>query len=155
MIASLRTGLHVLAALCVAGLFLPSLVAPALGLGEDMIAEEKKLRPDPVLIAEMKIIRDLTLDIHSLVTHRRLSPAAGRSFQEKIKASLSRIEAGTTLIGEPRDSLTALVQDISAGAAAIAGKDPSTEPIDGIVLIDDALARYGTLFDDPAWEPFR
>ncbi|WP_439541605.1 hypothetical protein [Hyphomicrobium sp.] len=155
MIASLRTGLHVLAALCVAGLFLPSLMGPAFGLGEDMIAEEKKIRPDPVLITEMKIIRDLTLDIHSLVTHRRLSPAAGRTFQEKIKASLGRIEAGTMLIGEPRDSLTALVQDISAGAAAIAGKDASTEPIDGIVLIDDALARYGTLFDDPAWEPLR
>lgn len=161
MIASLRTGLHVVVGLCVAGLFLPSLVGPARGLGEDMIAEdkkiaeEKKIRPDPVLIAEMKIIRDLTLDIHSLVTHRRLSPAAGRTFQDKIKASLGRIEAGTTLIGEPRDSLTALVQDISAGAAAIAGKDPSTEPIDGIVLIDDALARYGTLFDDPAWEPLR
>jgi len=155
MIASRRGAMRLLAALCVAGLFLPSLLTPALALGEDMIAEEKKIRPDPVLVAEMKIIRDLTLDIHSLVTHRRLSPAAGRSFQDKIKAALGRIQAGTTLIGEPRDSLTALVQDISAGAAAIAGMDASTEPIDGIVLIDDALARYGTLFDDPAWEPLR
>jgi hypothetical protein len=155
MIASRQFGLGIAATLVMSGLFLLSLVAPALALGEDMIAEEKKIRADPVLVAEMKIIRDLTLDIHSLVTHRRLSPAAGRSFQDKIKASLGRIQAGTTLIGEPRDSLTALVQDISAGAAAIAGKDPSTEPIDGIVLIDDALARYGTLFDDPAWEPLR
>jgi hypothetical protein len=155
MNASRRTGLGVLAALCVAGLLLPSLVSPVLALGEDMIVEETKIRPDPVLVAEMKFIRDLTLDIHSLVTHRRLSPAAGRSFQDKITASLSRIQEGTTLIGDPRDSLTALVQDITAGAAAIAGKDPSTEPMDGIVLIDDALARYGTLFDDPAWQPLR
>jgi hypothetical protein len=155
MIASRRKGFGLLAALCVAGLSLPLLVAPALALGEDMIAEEKKLRPDPVLAAEMKIIRGLTLDIHSLVTHRRLSPAAGQSFHNKITAAVSRIQEGTTMIGDPPDSITALVQDISAGAAAIAGKDPSTEPIDGIVLIDDALARYGTLFDDPTWQPLR
>jgi hypothetical protein len=155
MITSRQWGQGIVAASSMCGLFLLAVMTQAYALGEDMIAEEKKNRPDPVLMAEMKVIRDLTLDIHSLVTHRRLSPAAGRSFQEKIKASLDRIQAGTTLIGEPRDSLTALVQDISAGAAAIAGKDPATEPIDGIVLIDDALARYGTLFDDPAWEPLR
>ncbi|MBX9861224.1 MAG: hypothetical protein K2Y42_00600 [Hyphomicrobium sp.] len=155
MIASRQLAQRISAVLAVFGVFLLSLAAPAFALGEDMIAEEKRIRPDPVLMAEMKIIRDLTLDIHSLVTHRRLSPAAGRSFQDKIKGALGRIQAGTTLIGEPRDSLTAMVQDISAGAAAIAGKDPSTEPIDGIVLIDDALARYGTLFDDPEWEPLR
>lgn len=155
MISSRQLAQRIPAVLAVFGVFLLSLAAPAFALGEDMIAEEKRIRPDPVLMAEMKIIRDLTLDIHSLVTHRRLSPAAGRSFQDKIKGALGRIQAGTTLIGEPRDSLTALVQDISAGAAAIAGKDPSTEPIDGIVLIDDALARYGTLFDDPEWEPLR
>jgi hypothetical protein len=155
MIASRQLAQRISAVLAVFGVFLLSLAAPAFALGEDMIAEEKRIRPDPVLMAEMKIIRDLTLDIQSLVTHRRLSPAAGRSFQDKIKGALGRIQAGTTLIGEPRDSLTAMVQDISAGAAAIAGKDPSTEPIDGIVLIDDALARYGTLFDDPEWEPLR
>lgn len=155
MIAFKRTGPMLLAALCVAVLSFPSFVSPALALGEDMIAEEKKLRPDPVLAAEMKVIRDLTLNIHSLVTHRRLSPADGRTFHAKITAALSRIEEGTSLIGEPQDTITALVQDITAGAAAIAGKDPSTEPIDGIVLIDDALDRYGTLFDDPAWQPLR
>ena len=155
MIASRHFAQRIPAVLALFGVLLLSLAAPSFALGEDMIAEEKRIRPDPVLMAEMKIIRDLTLDIHSLVTHRRLSPAAGRSFQDKIKGALGRIQAGTTLIGEPRDSLTAMVQDISAGAAAIAGKDPSTEPIDGIVLIDDALARYGTLFDDPEWEPLR
>ncbi len=47
------------------------------------------------------------------------------------------------------------MQDISDGADAVAGLDPSTEPIDGIVLIDDALTRYGMLFDDPSWKPLR
>ncbi len=83
MIVSRRSGVSFMAALCLAGLLLPSLAAPAVALGEDIIPEEKKLRPDPLLMAEMKIIRGLTIDVYSLVTHRRLSPAAGRTFQAK------------------------------------------------------------------------
>lgn len=129
--------------------------APSWALGEETIEEVKKAPVDAGVRAEMARIRDLTRDVHTLVTHRRMPPAEARKFHASVKEAVLRIDAAATLIGAPREKLTAVTQDLVAGAAAVAGLDKSLDPIDGIVLIDDALARYADFFDHPDWQPLR
>jgi hypothetical protein len=117
--------------------------------------EKKKIAPDEVVQSEMTTIRDLTLDVHTLITHRRMPAADARKYHPRIHQSVAKIEAGTMLTGAPRETLAALLQDFLTGAAAVAGVDKSMDPIDGIVLIDDALSRYDDLFEHPGWMPLR
>jgi hypothetical protein len=118
-------------------------------------AEDAKFPTDEPVRAGMKTIRDLTLTTHSLVTHRRLAPADARAFHAKVTAAVDRIETQTTLQGQPRTEIDALAADIVKGAASVAGLDPSLPALDGIVTIDEALARYAQRFDHPGWQPLR
>lgn len=130
----------------------------AWAVGQDLVVEEpekKKIVSDAAVQSEMTTIRNLTLDVHTLVTHRRMPPAEARKYHGRITQAVAKIEAETTLRGAPRETLDAILQDIVAGAAAIAGADKSIDPIDGIVLIDDALKRYEELFEHPGWQPLR
>lgn len=113
-----------------------------------------KLPTDEVVRQEMQTIRDLTLDVHTLVTHRRMPPAEALSYNAKVQASVARIEAGTTLTGEAREEIGKLASDIARGARAVARED-EMDPIDGIVTIDESLTVYGRRFDHPGWKPLR
>lgn len=118
-------------------------------------AEETTFPTDEVVRSEMKAIRDLTLNVHTLVTHRRMPPAEARTFHERITAAVERLEDGTTLTDASRDEIAALAHDISEGAAAVAGLDETMSPIDGIVAIDEALSLYAKRFEHPGWQPLR
>lgn len=132
-----------------------ALLLPLLVLSVSASADEAKLPTDEVVRTEMKAVRDLTLNAHTLVTHRRMPLADARTFHARVKAAVERIDAGTTLTGAARDEIGKLTSGIATGAAAVAGAAPSTTPIDGIIAIDEALALYARRFDHPGWQPLR
>ncbi len=132
-----------------------ALLLSLLALCASARAEDAKRPTDDAVRAEMKAIRDLTLDAHSLVTHRRMPPADARTFHARIKAAVERIDAGTTLTGAARDEIGKITGDVAKGAAGVAGADQSLTPIDGIVAIGDALSLYAQRFDHPGWQPLR
>jgi hypothetical protein len=118
--------------------------------------QESKSPTDEVVRTEMSAIRNLTLNAHTLVTHRRMPPADARTFHARVKAAVERLRTGTTLDGGARDEIESLTGSILAGAAAVGGGETSaTTPIDGIIAIDEALALYAKEFDHPGWQPLR
>ncbi|MBC7942421.1 MAG: hypothetical protein H7Z19_22150 [Chitinophagaceae bacterium] len=48
-----------------------------------------------------------------------------------------------------------MLDDIVAGIEAVAGRDKSVSPLDGLVRADEALARYAEAFDHPGWAPLQ
>lgn len=137
-----------------AGWLVAALLLPALApIG--VRAEEARLATDEVVRAEMKAVRDLTLNAHTLVTHRRMPPADARTFHARVKAAVERLKAGTTLQGAAREEIGVQAEHILKGAAAVASADPSMTPVDGIVAIDEALSIYARRFDHPGWQPLR
>lgn len=133
-----------------------ALVAAALlGLGVADVRAGDKLATDEVVRTEMKTIRDLTLNAHTLVTHRRMPPADARTFHVRVKAAVERLRSETTLDGGERDEIENLTRTILEGAEAVAGQNTSMTPIDGILAIDAALAFYAQRFDHPGWQPLR
>lgn len=126
-----------------------------LALGCETQADAVRNPTDDVVRAEMKIVRDLTLNAHTLVTHRRMPPADARTFHARVKAAVERLRGGTTLDGGARDEIEALTGQILDGAAAVAGQSKEMTPIDGIIAIDEALALYVKAFDHPDWKPLR
>jgi hypothetical protein len=118
-------------------------------------ADDAKLATDDAVRTEMKTIRDLTLNAHTLVTHRRMPPADARTFHTRIKAAVGKIGEGTTLQDPARAEILALSSNILEGAAAVAGSNTAMTPIDGIIAIDEALAIYAKRFDHPGWQPLR
>lgn len=129
-----------------------ALVALAAG---SVRAEDAKSPTDETVRTEMKAIRDLTLNAHTLVTHRRMPPADARTFHARIKAAVERLRGTTTLDGGARDEIESLTGTVLDGAAAVAGESAAMTPIDGIVAIDAALALYAKEFDHPGWQPLR
>ena len=129
--------------------------AALLGLGVADVRAGDKLRTDEVVRAEMKAVRDLTLNVHTLVTHRRMPPADARTFHVRVKAAVERLRSETTLDGGERDEIENLTRTILEGAEAVAGQNTSMTPIDGIIAIDAALALYAQRFDHPGWQPLR
>lgn len=105
--------------------------------------------------AAMAAIRKATLDNHTLVTHRRMPPADARRFAETIAKEATIARAGARGSPEAAAALEPILADIVIGAEAVAGRGGALTPIDGIVQIDAALARYPLRFDDPTWQPLR
>lgn len=111
---------------------------------------------DPALRAGMKAIRDATLDVQTLVTHRRMPPEVGQRYA----AALTRHANFIRSDGEGRDAaaaaeIEALLSDIVKGAEAVAGRGGEVDAIDGIIAVDEALKRYSQRFSDPTWTPLR
>jgi len=117
-------------------------------------AADPKWPTDDALRSGMAAIRKATLDNHTLITHRRMPPASARAFADRISNEVAAIKGGAVLQGQARSLLDTLLEDITTGSEAIAGKGALT-PIDGLVLIDAALVRYPHHFDDPTWQPLR
>ena len=103
----------------------------------------------------MAAIRKLTLDNHTLVTHRRMPPAAARKFQKRVTQEITRIRADAAAHAEAGSPLDAILTDIAVGADAVGGARADVTPIDGMLQIDEALGRYPAVVDDPNWKPLR
>lgn len=110
---------------------------------------------DEPLRAAMAAIRKATLDNHTLVTHRRMPPADARRFADTIAKQVAVARTGAQISPEAKAELEPILADIVAGAEAVAGLGGALTPIDGIIQIDAALARYPVRFDDPTWQPLR
>jgi hypothetical protein len=114
-----------------------------------------KFPTDDALRAHMAAIRKVTLDNHTLVTHRRMPVAEARRFADIVMREAREIKANAALSGEAKAEIEALLGEIVTGAEAVAGRGGDASAIDGIVRIDAALARYGERFEDPTWRPLR
>ena len=114
-----------------------------------------KFPTDEALRARMAAIRKVTVDNHTLVTHRRMPLTEARRFAEIVTREAREIKANAGLSGEAKAEIEALLGEIVTGAEAVAGRGGEVTAIDGIVRIDAALARYGERFDDPSWRPLR
>jgi hypothetical protein len=114
-----------------------------------------KFPTDDALRAHMAAIRKVTLDNHTLVTHRRMPPADARRFADIVAREVREIKANAGLPDDAKAEIEVLLGEIAIGADAVAGRGGEVTAIDGIVRIDAALARYSEMFDDPTWRPLR
>lgn len=114
-----------------------------------------KFPTDDALRAHMAAIRKVTLDNHTLVTHRRMPPADARRFADIVAREVREIKANAGLPNDAKAEIEVLLGEIAIGAEAVAGRGGEVTAIDGIVRIDAALARYSERFDDPTWRPLR
>lgn len=129
-------------------------MAASIAIAGDAV-QGAKFPTDEALRAHMAAIRKVTLDNHTLVTHRRMPVAEARRFAEFVMREAREIKAHVALSGEAKTEIEALLGEIVIGAEAVAGRGGDVTAIDGIVRIDAALARYGERFDDPTWRPLR
>lgn len=113
------------------------------------------LPTDAAVQKGMAAIRDIVSTNHSLVTHRRMPPDHALRFAAQVKVEADRILATTSLSGDARDKLKALLEEIVTGLGAVAKPDEGTGAIDGLARVDAALARYPAEFDDPTWKPLQ
>ncbi len=135
-------------ALCMAVVML------ALGALMPLCAQETtKFSSDAALRSGMIAIRDLVRLNHSLVTHRRMPPDHAQRFATAIKAERDKILATSTVSGEAKQRLSVLLDEVVAGVDAVAHPEGGVAPIDGLIRIDEALARYPKEFDHPGWTP--
>lgn len=112
------------------------------------------LPTDEAVRAGMIAIRDLVRLNHSLVTHRRMPPDHAQRFAREIKRQADAILATSTISGEAREGLRALLDDIVSGIESVAHPERG-DPINGLVRTDEALRRYPEEFDHPGWAPLQ
>jgi hypothetical protein len=108
---------------------------------------------DEPLRKGMLAIRDLVRINHSLITHRRMPPDHAARFAAAIKAQSDQILATSATVGAAKEELRALLDGVVAGVEAVAGRRGGVAPIDGLMRVDAALARYPERFDHPDWAP--
>jgi hypothetical protein len=126
----------------------------ALGVLTPLCAQEPaKFSTDQALRSGMISIRDLVRLNHSLVTHRRMPPDHAQRFAQAIKVERDTILATSTVSGEAKQRLSVLLDEVVAGVDAVAHPERGVAPIDGLIRIDEALARYPKEFDHPGWTP--
>jgi hypothetical protein len=135
-------------ALCMA------VVVLALGALMPLCAQEPtKLSTDAALRSGMIAIRDLVRLNHSLITHRRMPPDHAQRFARAIKTQADTILATSTVSGDAKERLRALLDEVTTGVDAVAHPERGVAPMDGLVRVDEALARYPQEFDHPGWAP--
>jgi hypothetical protein len=126
----------------------------ALGSLTPLCAQEpEKLPTDEALRSGMIAIRDLVRLNRSLITHRRMPPDHAQRFAQAIKVERDKILATSTISGEAKERLSALLNEVVAGVDAVAHPARGVAPMDGLVRVDEALARYPKEFDHPGWAP--
>jgi hypothetical protein len=108
---------------------------------------------DAALRSGMLVIRDLVRTNHSLVTHRRMPPDHAKRFAAAIKSEAAKILATSTVPGPAKTALSEILNEITQGVEAVAHPEQGVSPLDGLIRVDEALARYPKEFDDPDWKP--
>ena len=123
----------------------------ALGGGQSEAAG--KLATDEAVRSGMIAIRDLVRINHSLITHRRMPPDHAARFAKAIDAQADTILATSTIASASKQKLRVLLDEITAGVEVVAHPERGVAPIDGLIRVDEALARYPQVFDHPGWAP--
>lgn len=112
---------------------------------------KRKLSSEPETRAAMDAIRRRVINVHSLITHRRMPIAGAAQFSRDTTTDVSRIWQVRSAMDVNTDPLAPLLHKIEAGAAAIAHPTPERGQVDGLVDVVSALEEYGTVFDHPGW----
>jgi hypothetical protein len=155
--ASALAGLLALAAGPGLGAGLPALAEPRgdtiekPAAASDAKSAMPRLETDEPIRRGMAEIRRLAHHHHSLVTHRRLPPDMAVGFAAQVKNQAELIVATSKVPAATADVLASILVKIADGAEAVAGRRPEISQMDGIFLIDEALATYGARFDDETW----
>jgi hypothetical protein len=142
-------------AIAVALVLLANPATPAEKLIPSSGAAFAPLPTDEPVRKGMLAIRDLVRTNHSLVTHRRMPPDHAQRFAKQVKAESEKILSTTKLSGDGREKLRGVLDEIVAGIDAVAKPAAGTDPLDGLVRADEALARYAKEFDHPEWPPLQ
>lgn len=130
-------------------------VSPPPAAGASDTADAERLQTDEPLRKGMAKLRSLVHHHHSLVTHRRLPPDLAVRFAAQVRNETDAIVARSAVTAQSADVLTPILGKIVDGAEAIAGRKSDISQLDGIFLMDEALAAYGARFDDPSWKEIR
>ncbi len=126
---------------------------PVLAAGTGQVERAPKKHPvDQPTKDAMTEIRNLVADNHSLVTHRRMPKAMALKMSSSVQAQINSIRKNSTLQGDARMEMSAILADLETGAKAVAGESKEISQIDGIVLMDEALAQYANQFEHPGWK---
>lgn len=107
--------------------------------------------------AAMEAIRQRVINVHTLITHRRMPVATAAQFARETNADVAKIEklrAKADVQTQP-DPITPILKQIMAGAATIAQPSPERVQVDGLVDVVSALETYGATFDHPGWRSLR
>lgn len=112
---------------------------------------DEKVFCEPETRAAMDALRRRVINVHSLITHRRMPVAAAAQFAREAEADVARIKAVRAVSDLNPDPMTVILRKIEVGAAAIAHPTPERGQVDGLVDVVSALEEYGTAFDHPGW----
>lgn len=107
--------------------------------------------------AAMEAIRQRVINVHTLITHRRMPVATAAQFARETSADIARIEQlrGKSDGQSQADPITAILKQITSGAATIAQPSHERGQVDGLVDVVSALETYGATFDHPGWRSLR
>lgn len=139
------------AGIALAGSSGDTLVRRGAGVASPGAAAGSLIPTDEPLRKGMHEIRRLVIDHHSLVTHRRLPPDMAVRFAAEVRSRTELIVAKSKVAGPDADALSPIIGKLVEGAEAVAGRKPDMQAMDGIFLMDEALALYADRFDHPSW----
>jgi len=147
--------MHRLAALLLSALaaVLPLSLVSASAAETEAARAAEKWPTDDALRSGMLVIRNLVRTNHSLVTHRRMPPDHAKRFAAAIKSEAANILATSSVPGPAKAVLSDILDEITEGVEAVAHPEQGVSPIDGLIRVDEALARYPKEFDDADWKP--
>lgn len=146
--------MHRLAALLLSALAAVSPLSLVSARAETEAARAAEKWPtDDALRSGMLVIRNLVRTNHSLVTHRRMPPDHAKRFAAAIQSEAASILATSTVPNTAKAVLSDILNEITQGVEAVAHPQEGVSPIDGLIRVDEALARYPKEFDHPDWEP--
>lgn len=112
-----------------------------------------KLRTDAETRHAMDAIRRRVINVHTLITHRRMPVAGAAQLSREVNADVSRAMRARTAahVDVKPDPMLPILQKITEGVDAIAHPTPKRGQIDGLVDVASALETYAAVFDHPGW----
>lgn len=125
------------------------------GAKQSSIEARQKFHAEPEARAAMEAIRRRVINIHTLITHRRLPVVAAAHFARDIDTDVARIAHARAAVDLTPDPMTPILQQIKDGAAAIARPTVERGQVDGLVDVVSALETYASSFDHPGWLPLQ
>ena len=119
---------------------------------EKQVQEQIKFPAEPETRAAMETIRRRVINIHTLITHRRLPVAGAVQFGREVDADMERVSQVRQAPHQHNDPIVPILQRIRQGATTIAHPTVERGQVDGLVDVVSALETYGATFDHPGWQ---
>lgn len=123
----------------------------AVAKNPDLEQTAVKLQADPETQAAMEAIRRRVINVHTLITHRRMPVAGASQFARETEADVARVAHSRVAAGIASDPMSPILKKITDGAASIAHPRPERGQIDGLVDVVSGLETYAATFNHPGW----